>query len=182
MTRIWENHSCLQSSLHSFRCVSVHHFLYLTWFIPVRLYICFPLQCSLAMLISLDLLLLYPCRLQVVEYIHIEYFNLLLEINYNWHLWEKKEVTFLSSFAFWKVSCRISPHIPPVSTCTSCSFPCDSRGTILFCLFKSLFSSCDWWRNRCLETLEVTVASLQREWTFLCPIKWLDLMRFSFNW
>ena len=47
------------------------------------------------MVISLDLLLLYSCRLQVVEYIHIDNAgalkHLLVEINYNWHLWEKSK-------------------------------------------------------------------------------------------
>lgn len=66
--------------------------VYIYIYIYTYVYICFPLQFSLA--ISLDLLLLYPCRLQVVEYIHIEYINLLVEIKYNWHLWEKKASDF----------------------------------------------------------------------------------------
>lgn len=118
----------------------------------VCIHICFLLQSSLAMVISLDLLLLYSCRLQIVECIHIgntevpinnteALKHLLMEINYNWHLWEKNQVIFLYLFAFWKVSCRILVLILPVNTCMSCSLPWDSKGLsssyffFKFCLF-----------------------------------------------
>lgn len=88
------------------------------------------------MVISLDLLLPCSCRLQVVECIHVDNTealkHLLVEINYNWHLWEKKEATFLYFFAFWKVSCRISPLIPPVSACMKPSLPWDRELEMTF--------------------------------------------------
>lgn len=92
-------------------------------------------------------------------------------------------MTFLYLSAFWKVSYRILWLIPPIHA-QGAHFPRIANDfLILNSLFSnSAFTTFDSWRKRCVGTLEVTVASLQREWTLLCWSKWLPWIRVCFNW
>lgn len=147
----------------------------------VYIRICFLLQSPLAMVISLDLSLLCSCRLQIVEYICVDNAgalkHLLVEIDYNWHLWEKSQ--WLFSICSPSGKSLVGSYCSFFPSVHAWAFHFPEIGKDFLVLIFSFPP--DLWGKRCSGTLEVTVASLQGEGTLLCWTKWLDLKRFWFN-